>query len=215
VPDGGVVLALPERLASLVLHWHVRLCVDLNPGPRRIHGRHDRRQVRPVRAHTNKAMRCSEAHQNQDHQQGREMNDMQDMVQRFHETYGHPVGETPRAIPPEQVDLRIKLIKEEFNELIEALEKGDIVETYDASLDILYVVFGLLTVGGMDAEPGFAEVQASNMSKLGADGLPILSRGEELDGFPEGKVLKGPNYFKPDLLRVLIAQGYIPEEPTA
>lgn len=138
------------------------------------------------------------------------MNDMQFLVQQFHEKFGHPVAESPRAVPPDLIDLRIKLIREEFNELIEALEKGDVVETYDAALDILYVVFGLLNVAGMDAEPGFAEVQASNMSKLGADGEPIISRGEELDGFPAGKILKGPNYFKPDLRRVLMAQGFVP-----
>lgn len=134
------------------------------------------------------------------------MEKMQAGVKKFHETYGAVVGETPRPLPEKRQDLRIKLIKEEFEELIEAIYNDDMVETYDACLDILYVTLGLLVEMGLDAEPGFDEVQRSNMSKLGADGLPIISRGMELDGFPEGKVLKGPNYFKPNLAKIIDEQ---------
>lgn len=132
---------------------------------------------------------------------------MQDGVREFHETYGAVVGESPRALPRERIELRVGLIAEEFKELQDALDAGDAVETYDAAIDILYVTLGLLVECGMDAAPGFDEVQRSNMSKLGADGKPIISRGMAADGFPMGKVLKGPNYFKPDLRRVLNEQG--------
>lgn len=137
------------------------------------------------------------------------MEKMQRGVLDFHETYGAYVGPNPQALPTDRVELRIGLIKEEFvDELIPALESGDALEAYDAALDIIYVTLGLLVEMGMDAEPGFDEVQRSNMSKLGADGLPIISRGIEQDGFPAGKVLKGPNYFKPDLAKVLKNQGW-------
>jgi phosphoribosyl-ATP pyrophosphohydrolase len=125
-------------------------------------------------------------------------------------TYGQPFALSPQPLPADRVYLRLKLIDEETEELEEALLKGDAVEAYDAALDILYVTFGLLVEMGMDAQAGFDEVHRSNMSKLGEDGLPIKSRGMELDGFPEGKVLKGPNYFKPDLRRVLTELG-LPE----
>lgn len=127
------------------------------------------------------------------------MNRMQEQVQKFHEVMGQPVGDYPQMLLPERKDLRLKLIKEELKELEEAFEKDDLTEAYDACLDILYVTMGTLVELGLDAEPGFDQVQESNMSKLGADDKPIHSRGEELDGFPKGKVLKGPNYFKPNL----------------
>lgn len=132
---------------------------------------------------------------------------MQHDVMMFHMTYGQPFALSPQPLPADRVHLRLRLIDEETDELEEALLKGDAVEAYDAALDILYVTFGLLVEMGMDAQAGFDEVQRSNMSKLGADGLPIISRGMELDGFAEGKVLKGPNYFKPDLRRVLTEMG--------
>lgn len=134
------------------------------------------------------------------------MNDAQYYVQKFHEAMGQPVGDHPQMILPERQDLRLKLIKEELKELTEAFEKDDLVEAYDACLDILYVTYGTLVELGLDAEPGFEEVQRSNMSKLGEDGKAIHSRGEELDGFPKGKVLKGPNYSKPDLATIIVQQ---------
>lgn len=135
------------------------------------------------------------------------MNKMQSQVLEFHHTYGAEIGETVRELPAERVELRIGLIEEEFvKELIPALRSGDLVESVDAAIDILYVTFGLLVEMGVDAEPIFDEVQRSNMSKLGEDGKPIISRGEELDGFPAGKVLKGPNYFKPDIGALLARQ---------
>lgn len=135
--------------------------------------------------------------------------DMEGAVRQFHLTYGQPAEISPRALPQDRVGLRLDLILEELVELEEALLKGDAVETYDALIDILYVTIGTGVETGMNLAPGFREVHRSNMSKLGEDGKPIKSRGMELDGFPAGKILKGPGYFKPDLKAVLDKLGYV------
>lgn len=135
--------------------------------------------------------------------------DMEGAVRSFHLTYGQPAELIPRALPKDRVGLRLDLILEELIELEDALLKGDVVETYDALIDILYVTIGTGVESGMALAPGFVEVHRSNMSKLGEDGKPIKSRGMELDGFPVGKVLKGPGYFKPDLKEVLFGLGYV------
>lgn len=139
------------------------------------------------------------------------MNKMQAQNKEFHDVMGIETAATPRAIPAEDVAVVIELIREEFeDELIPALHAGDVVEIYDAAIDILYVTFGLLNRAGMDAQAGFDEVQASNMSKLGADGLPIIAGENDPDGTFPGRVKKGPNYFKPNLAAVLRAQGWDP-----
>tara|TARA_B100001063_G_scaffold130213_1_gene121683 strand:+ start:185 stop:526 length:342 start_codon:yes stop_codon:yes gene_type:complete len=89
------------------------------------------------------------------------------------------------------VKLRYELILEELNELKEAIEQKDIKEVADALTDILYVTYGAGHAFGINLDKCFDEVQKSNMSKLGADGKPIYNE--------YGKVMKGPNYFKPDL----------------
>ena len=91
--------------------------------------------------------------------------------------------------------LRIDLIKEEFEELEDAIKKKDLKETVDALTDILYVVYGAGHAFGVNLDKCFEEVQNSNMSKLGDDGKPIYNES--------GKVMKGPNYFKPDLLKFI------------
>lgn len=127
----------------------------------------------------------------------------------FHDVMGIETASSPRAIPQADIPVVIELIREEFqDELIPALLRGDVVEIYDAALDILYVTYGLLNRAGMDAEPGYDEVQASNMSKLGEDGLPIIAGENDPDGTFPGRVKKGPNYFKPNLARVLREQGW-------
>ena len=87
---------------------------------------------------------------------------------------------------------------------------GDVLlrglETADACIDLIYVTLGLLVEMGVDAEPLFDEVQRSNMSKFGADGKPIIAGPNDPDGIFEGRVKKGPNYFKPNL-RALLAHG--------
>lgn len=142
--------------------------------------------------------------------EGTPLNKMQRDVRYFHNINGIPTPTEPRPIPEDLKELRVKLIKEELEEFIEGLDANNIVMQYDALIDILYVTLGAIDLMGLNAQPGFDEVQLSNMSKLGIDGLPIISRGEELDGFPEGKILKGPNYFKPNLTLVVQEQGWVP-----
>jgi len=115
-------------------------------------------------------------------------------VQEFHEAFGLPVKAHPEIDDPKTNLLRINLIAEELEELKEALAAGDVVEVLDALTDLQYVLDGAyLSFGLHDVKhAAFSEVHRSNMSKLGADGKPIR-RPED------GKVLKGPDYFKPDL----------------
>ena len=116
-------------------------------------------------------------------------------VKTFMNTYGQEVKE--RATFPENkiVQLRIDLIEEELNELKEAVKNNDIVEVADALTDILYVTYGAGHSFGVDLDKCFDEVQRSNMSKLGVDGKPIYN--------DFGKVMKGPNYFAPDLKKII------------
>ena len=105
-------------------------------------------------------------------------------------TFGQEVKEKP-SFPSEKIqDLRIKLIEEEFLELKEAIKNKDIKEVADALTDILYVTYGAGHAFGIDLDGCFDEVQRSNMSKLDENGKPIYNE--------DGKVLKGPNYFKPN-----------------
>lgn len=117
-------------------------------------------------------------------------------VQEFHETYGLPVEDAPTIADAKTNTLRINLLEEEVDELKEALENGDMVEVLDALTDIQYVLDGAYLSFGLQAvkQAAFDEVHASNMSKLGEDGKPI--RREE-----DGKVMKGPNYWKPDMAK--------------
>jgi predicted HAD superfamily Cof-like phosphohydrolase len=117
-----------------------------------------------------------------------------EQVQEFHETYGLPVESSPNISDQKTNDLRINLIAEELEELREALKNGDTVETLDALIDLQYVLDGaFLSFGLHDVkEAAFAEVHRSNMSKLGEDGKPIRRESD-------GKVMKGPNYFVPDM----------------
>ena len=116
-------------------------------------------------------------------------------VKIFMETYGQEV-KTKSEFPDEKiVKLRVDLIKEELDELKEAIKDNNIVEVADALTDILYVTYGAGHAFGINLDRCFEEVQQSNMSKLGIDGKPIFNNN--------GKVMKGPNYFKPDLKKYL------------
>lgn len=116
-------------------------------------------------------------------------------VDEFMKVFGQEVKTFPE-FPSETIQqLRIDLIEEELGELKEAIEQKDIVAVADALTDILYVVYGAGSAFGIDLDACFEEVHESNMSKLDVDGKPIFRE--------DGKVLKGPNYFKPDLFRVL------------
>jgi predicted HAD superfamily Cof-like phosphohydrolase len=118
------------------------------------------------------------------------------MVTDFHEAYGLPVGtvevkDDPTKIKPEDADrimLREALNKEEYKELREARTKEEIMKE---SCDLVYVILGMFVEFGWDFHEAFSRVHASNMSKLDEEGNPILRE--------DGKVLKGPNYFTPDL----------------
>ena len=116
-------------------------------------------------------------------------------VKKFMETFGQEIREKP-SFPNDKIkSLRYDLIKEELDEFKEAIENNDIKEVADALTDILYVTYGAGHAFGIDLDKCFQEVQSSNMSKLGSDGKPIYNEN--------GKVLKGPNYFKPDLNKFL------------
>ncbi len=117
-----------------------------------------------------------------------------EQVQEFHVTYGLPVESAPNISDQKTNDLRVNLIAEELDELKEALKNNDIVETLDALIDLQYVLDGaFLSFGLHDVkDTAFTEVHRSNMSKLGEDGKPIRRESD-------GKVMKGPNYFVPDM----------------
>ena len=112
-------------------------------------------------------------------------------VKKFMETFGQETKEKASFPNDKITSLRYDLIKEELDELKEAIDKKDIKEVADALTDILYVTYGAGHAFGIDLDKCFEEVQNSNMSKLGSDGKPIYN--------DKGKVMKGPNYFKPDL----------------
>jgi len=112
-------------------------------------------------------------------------------VGTFMKTFGQEVKIKP-AFSTEKINkLRIDLIKEELEELTEAMNNKDLLEVADALTDILYVTYGAGHAFGIDLDKCFDEVQNSNMSKLDENGKPIYNE--------TGKVMKGPNYFKPDL----------------
>ena len=109
----------------------------------------------------------------------------------FMKTFGQEV-KTNAGFSSHKINkLRIDLIEEELEELKDAINKRDLKETVDALTDILYVAYGAGHAFGVNLDKCFEEVQSSNMSKLGADGKPIFNEN--------GKIMKGPNYFKPNL----------------
>ena len=116
-------------------------------------------------------------------------------VRIFMKTYGQEVKDKAGFSDARTNKLRIDLIKEELEELTEAMQDENLLEVADALTDILYVTYGAGHAFGIDLDKCFEEVQNSNMSKLGEDGKPIYNES--------GKVMKGPNYFKPDLSKYL------------
>ena len=116
-------------------------------------------------------------------------------VRKFMETFGQEIKEKAEFPNKKIISLRYDLIKEELGELKEAMENNDFKEVADALTDILYVTYGAGHAYGINLDKCFEEVQNSNMSKLGLDGKPIYNE--------KGKVMKGPNYFKPNLTKFL------------
>jgi predicted HAD superfamily Cof-like phosphohydrolase len=116
-------------------------------------------------------------------------------VKTFMETFGQEVKKKPSFSSDKINKLRCDLIKEELDELNEAMKNKDLLEVADALTDILYVTYGAGHAFGIDLDKCFYEVQQSNMSKLDEKGKPIYNDA--------GKVMKGPKYFKPDLSKFL------------
>ena len=114
-----------------------------------------------------------------------------DDVRIFMQTFGQEVKIKPKFPKEKIVKLRYDLIKEELNELQNAIKTKNLKEIADALTDILYVTYGAGHAYGIDLDKCFSEVQKSNMSKLGEDGKPIYNK--------KGKVMKGPKYFEPNL----------------
>ena len=114
-------------------------------------------------------------------------------VKTFRKTFGQEVKTKPSFSTDKINTLRYDLIKEELEELKDAIKNRDLLEVADALTDILYVTYGAGHAFGIDLDKCFEEVQSSNMSKLGEDGKPIYN--------DSGKVMKGPKYFKPDLTK--------------
>ena len=114
-------------------------------------------------------------------------------VGTFMKTFGQEVKSKPSFSTDKINKLRLDLIKEELDELKEAMDNKDLLEVADALTDILYVTYGAGHAFGIDLDKCFEEVQNSNMSKLGKNGKPIFNES--------GKVMKGPKYFKPDLTK--------------
>ena len=112
-------------------------------------------------------------------------------VKIFMKTFGQIIRNKPQFPEEKTMQLRFDLIKEELNELEQAMKKKDLKEVADALTDILYVTYGAGCAYGIDLDRCFKEVQRANMSKLGKDGKPIYNE--------KGKVMKGPNYLEPNL----------------
>ena len=117
-------------------------------------------------------------------------------VKQFMSIFGQEVKSKAKMPDKNTVKLRLALIKEELEELETAINENDIIEIADALTDILYVTYGAGHAFGIDLDKCFDEVQRSNMSKLNENGEPIYNEN--------GKVMKGPNYFKPDLKKIII-----------
>lgn len=126
------------------------------------------------------------------------MKNQLDAVKLFHSSFGLGISETPKASLGENVNLlRYNLMKEENEEYLEAAQNNDLVEIADALGDMLYILCGTIIEHGLQhkIEEVFAEIQRSNMSKLDENGKPIYRE--------DGKVMKGPNYFKPNFREIL------------
>ena len=116
-------------------------------------------------------------------------------VKKFMETFGQEVQSKAKFPSDKIVELRYKLIQEELDEFLEAVKNKDIKEVADSLTDILYVTYGAGHAFGINLDNCFKEVQRSNMSKLDENGKPIYNK--------DGKVMKGPNYFAPDLTKFI------------
>jgi predicted HAD superfamily Cof-like phosphohydrolase len=118
-------------------------------------------------------------------------------VEAFHNAFGQDNGKYPRPLTKDEYELRHNLMQEENEEYLQACDDNSLVEIADALGDQLYILCGTILRHGMQhiIEDVFDEIQASNMSKLGEDGKPVLRE--------DGKILKGPGFFRPDLTKFI------------
>lgn len=136
------------------------------------------------------------------------METLQQMVNEFRKAMDLPVSEFPRTLSPEEAKLHIQMIRDEFEkEFVPAFLEQNLLEMYDAGIDVLVYVIGALSNAGLDIEPGFREIHRSNMSKMDPEtGKAIKAGPNDPSGEPEGKVLKGPNYSPPNLHPIINEQ---------
>lgn len=145
------------------------------------------------------------------------MEKLQQMVNEFRAAMDLPVASRPRALDKASAERHIQMIRDEFEkELVPALLSGDIVESYDAIIDVIYYLIGAASDSGMDIDPGFREVHGSNMSKMDPVTKKAIKAGfNDPSGEPEGKVLKGPGYYAPNLAyEIAIQSEFGPENDT-
>jgi predicted HAD superfamily Cof-like phosphohydrolase len=116
-------------------------------------------------------------------------------VKKFHEVYKCNIGIETNFPTQDERNLRMELLKEEYNEYLTAESKNDLVEVADALGDMLYIIYGTCISYGIPIDDVFNEIHNSNMSKLDSNGNPIFRE--------DGKVLKGPNYFKPNIAKII------------
>jgi predicted HAD superfamily Cof-like phosphohydrolase len=131
------------------------------------------------------------------------MNKQIEQVKKFHQAFGHPVRQKPTYLTEERIEMRMEILREEISELEEAMLDQNIVNVADAIIDSIYILIGHALEYGFAhrLEQCFDEVQRSNMSKLGADGLPIYRE--------DGKIMKGPNYSPPDIAGIVLLDKYL------
>lgn len=126
-------------------------------------------------------------------------------LREFYESFNQPVQDTPLLPLPERRQLRMKLLEEEYHEYRYAERGNDLVKIADSLADMLYVIGGTALEYGLPLDKIFLEVHRSNMTKLGADGNPLIRE--------DGKIMKGPNFKKPDVAKIVCEALYPEPEP--
>ena len=144
------------------------------------------------------------------------MEQFQRMVNDFRKAMDLPISDYPRTLSPQEAELHIQMIRDEFEkEFVKYWMEQNLIEMYDAGIDLIVYVLGAMSHAGFDVEPGFKEIMRSNMSKMNPEtGKPIKAGPNEPSGEPEGKVLKGTNYSPPNLHQILNAQFQFGAEDT-
>lgn len=145
------------------------------------------------------------------------MNTWQQLVNDFREAMDLPIPDGPRQLTTEEAQLHIQLIRDEFEkEFVPAIQSADLIDLYDAGIDVIVYVIGALSNAGMDIDPGFREIMRSNMTKMDPEtGKAIRAGFNDPSGEPQGKIMKGPNYSPPSLGVILNEMTRYGHEDTA